>query len=430
MSAVGGGRFLLTAFWSAVGAAVVLAAMIASAWLLREAREVYHPWYARPGRLFVFTAFMGVLAGWTVARAGAILPHRMRGTRHPVLAWAIALPVWLLLAAVTSYYAPAAAYLFTVPLLLAAILLLVTPLSGTVAVRIASFVILCITVAMWGWLLLQLLRFAVAHFGRQPIITPAWAYAALMFLGGIMWTPPALAMLTGRPLRRPGFATALLLAAVVAAGGYAYAAPAYTYEQPLRRAVQFVQDTSSGRAFWQVGSIEPGLDLERNPAQWTPLGGPLPTTVPTPRLRHPFVFFAEVPPLGDIPGRVTMRTARVGDSIEFTVSVVPGVRALGASFVMPPGLTPVRPNLPGIARGGRWVATFAAMPMEGAAFHGFVHASDEPRLNALRVILHTSRLPGGSGWQGLTPWLPQERVVWSSEARYIVQPLPEVAPPQ
>jgi hypothetical protein len=28
------------------------------------------------------------------------------------------------------------------------------------------------------------------------------------------------------------------------------------------------------------------------------------------------------------------------------------------------------------------------------------------------------------------PWLPQERVVWSSEARYIVQPLPEVAPPQ
>jgi hypothetical protein len=106
------------------------------------------------------------------------------------------------------------------------------------------------------------------------------------------------------------------------------------------------------------------------------------------------------------------------------------VRALGASFVMPPGLTPVRPNLPGISRGGRWVATFAAMPIEGAAFHGFVHASDEPRLNALRVILHTSRLPGGSGWQGLTPWLPRERAVWSSEARYIVQPLPEVAPPQ
>ena len=428
--AVGGGQFLLTAFWSVIGSALVLASMIAAAWLLREAREAYHPWYARPERLFVFTAAMGVLAGWTVARAGAFLPHGIRGTRHPVLAWALGLPLWILLAAAASYYAPAAAYLFNVPLLIAGILLLVTPLSRTVAVRITSLLILGATVTMWGWLLLQVLRFAVAHFGRQSIITPVWVYAVLIFLGGIMWIPPALAVLTGRRLRRPAFATALLLAAVVAAGAYAYAAPAYTYEQPLRRAVQFVQDTTSGRAFWQVGSTEPGLDLERNSAQWAPLGGPLPTAVPAPRLRHPFVFFAEVPPVAEIPGRVTARKSRVADSIEFTISVVPGVRALGASFVMPPGLAPIRPNLPGIVRGGRWVASFGAMAMEGVAFRGFLHAKDEAQIDAVRVILHTSRLPGGTGWQGLPPWLPQERVVWYGEARFIVQPLPEVAPPQ
>jgi hypothetical protein len=97
---------------------------------------------------------------------------------------------------------------------------------------------------------------------------------------------------------------------------------------------------------------------------------------------------------------------------------------------MPEQLVPTRPNLPGTARTGRWVATFGAIPKEGIAFQGFVDAADEPRLDRLLVVLHTSRLPGGTGWQGLVPWLPRERVVWSAEARYVVQPLAEVAPPQ
>jgi hypothetical protein len=125
-----------------------------------------------------------------------------------------------------------------------------------------------------------------------------------------------------------------------------------------------------------------------------------------------------------------MRTSRVGEAVQFTVSVTPAARGLTASFVMPPQLVPVRPNLPGTARSGRWVASFGAIPGEGVAFQGFVQAADEHRLRDLRVILHSPRLPGGSGWQGLPRWLPQERVVWSSESRYIVQPLLEVAPPQ
>jgi hypothetical protein len=430
VAAVGTGRLILTALWSVVGTAIAFGAMVAAAWLLRESRESFHPWYARPDRFFAFSVLMGVLGAWSVARVGAILPHRARGTRHPVLAWAIALPAWLLLAGIVSYSAPAAAYLFNIPLLLAAVLLLMTPLSGTRAVRLTSLAIFAIVASLWGWLLLHLLRFAVGHFGRMPIITPPWIYATLLFFGGVMLAPPAIAVITGRALRRPGVATAVLLLAVVASGAYAYAAPAYTYEQPLRRSVMFVQDASTGKAYWQVGSTEPGLDLGVNPGTWQPLEEPLPGSVPIGRLRHPFVFSSPVPAVQDLPGRVTMRTSRVGDSVQFTVSVTPAVRGLAASFVMPAQLVPIRPTLPGTARSGRWVSAFGAVPPEGVAFQALVHASDEPRLEDLRVMLHTSRLPGGSGWQGLLPWLPQDRVVWSSEARYIVQPLPEVAPPQ
>jgi hypothetical protein len=262
----------------------------------------------------------------------------------------------------------------------------------------------------------------------MPIITPVWAYAALMFMGGLMLAPAAVALLTGRPLRRPGMATALVLVATVVAGVFAYLAPAYTFEQPLRRSVMFVLDASTSESFWQVGSVEPGLDLDRAPGVWKPLGAPLATSVPVPRLRHPFVFYSQADATEQVPGHVTMRTSSVGNSVQFTVSVTPAVRGLAASFVMPPQLVPVRPNLPGTARSGRWVASFGAVPNPGVAFQAFVQASDEHRLRDLRVVLHTPRLPGGNGWQGLPRWLPQERVVWSSEARYIVQPLQEVGP--
>ena len=41
------------------------AAMIGATWALRAAREVYHPWYARPDRLFLL-----LLAVGTHGRAG------------------------------------------------------------------------------------------------------------------------------------------------------------------------------------------------------------------------------------------------------------------------------------------------------------------------------------------------------------------------
>lgn len=430
--AVGLGRLLLTAFWSILGAAITVAAMIAAAWLLREAREVYHPWYAKPERFFLVTAAMGMLGGWIMARMGWVLPARIRGCRHVVVVWCVALPVWIALAGLAFYFAPAAAYLFVLPLLVASLLLLMTRLTSSIAVRFASLIVFAFNVVLWAWLLFSLLLFAVAHFGREPQITPVWAYAALMFIGGIMLAPPALAVLTGRPLRQPSLMTAVLLVITVIAGSWAYSAPAYTPERPLRRSVLYAQDSSGGGGYWQVGSSEPGLDLLVQAARWTPLRGPLPLAVPVRRLPHPFVFQAKVDATWQIPGAVSIRTNPVGDTVEFTVSVRPSEPGLAATFVLPPGVTPIRPNIPGVSSAAykAWVATFGAIPLEGVAFHASVPAAQEIRLSEVRVILRTPRLPGGKGWQGLPDWLMQQRTVWSSEARYIVQPLPEVAPPQ
>lgn len=428
--AVGAGRFVLTAAWSVIGSVLVLAGMIAGGWLLRESREVYHPWYAKPERLFVLTAMMGLLSGWVVARAGRVLPQRARGTRHPVVAWAIALPAWIALAGLTFAFAPAAAYLFLLPLLVAAALLVFVPLDSPAPVRFASLLSGGFNVALWGWLLVQLLGFAVAHFGRQPIVTPAWVYAALMFVAGIVLVPPFLAMLTGRPLWRPGLVSAALLAATAAAAGYAYSAPAYTYERPLRRAVLFAQDVSSPIAFWQVGSVEPGLDLEATTVPWAPFSSALPFAVPIPRLPHPFVFARQDTPEREVPARVTLRTAPAGDAVEFTVSVTPARRGLAVAFVMPAGFTPIRPSLPGIVRNGRWTASYGAVPLHGAAFRAHARGADAAAIADVRAVVRTHRLPGGHGWQGLPAWLPQDRTVWTSEARYIIAPLPEVAPPR
>jgi hypothetical protein len=142
------------------------------------------------------------------------------------------------------------------------------------------------------------------------------------------------------------------------------------------------------------------------------------------------VFHTKVEATWQIPGAVSMRTGPIGDAVEFTVSVMPSQRGVAATFVMPPGLTPSRPNLPGVVTRGYWMATFGAVPPQGTAFHAFVPAAQSDRLSQVRVMLRTSKLPGGDGWQGLPGWLLQDRTVWTSEARYIVQPLPEVAPPR
>ena len=85
--------------WSAIGAVLVFASMTGATWALRAGREMYHPWYAKPDRLFALLLAVAALVGWIVSRAGAWLPARAHGLRHPLVAWTVTLPVWIALAA-------------------------------------------------------------------------------------------------------------------------------------------------------------------------------------------------------------------------------------------------------------------------------------------------------------------------------------------
>ncbi len=142
-------RWLLTSLWTLAGSAAVVASMVGATWALRAAREVYHPWYARPGRLFLFLLAVGFTIGWSIARLGQWLPRRAHGLRHPLVAWSLALPVWVVLAAGMLSLAPGAAYLWLLPLLGAGLLFSILPLSNAVAVRAASVVIFLITATLW-----------------------------------------------------------------------------------------------------------------------------------------------------------------------------------------------------------------------------------------------------------------------------------------
>ena len=423
--AIGGvSRWLLTLLWSAIGSALAAAAMVGATWALRAAREVYHPWYAMPDRMFLLMALAGLTVGWAVVRAGQFLPGRAHGLRHPVVTWSAALPVWIVIAAGALWYAPGAAYLWTVPLLVAGFLLTVAPPRSEPAVRIASVLILAVAAVMWLKDSLDLMRFIVAVFGRLPLITPVFVYAAIMAIAGIMLLPPFIAATaTSRPLLRPKLMTAVLLLAISAAGAWAYAAPAYTHEQPLRRAVRAIQSPAGDSATWEVASIEPGLDLaEGAPSGWAPASGPV-EGVPLGTLPHPFVFRkAGGPSLGLPPMAITAYAAQpLEGGIEMQLTVVPQTPGLDVTFLLPAGLKPARANLPGVIRRGRWAATYVAVPAEGVTLRASFANTAPDALQRTDVVVTSERFPQGTGWQSLPAWLPQERTVWAARASWILR---------
>ena len=418
-------RWLLTLVWTTIGALVVAASMVGATWGLRAAREVYHPWYAMPDRLFLLLVLIGLTVGWAVVRIGHFLPSRVHGLRHPVVTWSATLPVWLLMAAGAWWVAPAAAYLWMVPLLAAGLLLTMAPARGGIAVRMASSIIFLVAAALWLTDGHDVLRFVVAVFGRLPVITPEFVYAAIIVVVATMLMPPLVGTIAARrPLLRPKLMTAVFLLAVSGAAAWAYVAPGYTYEQPLRRYVRAVQLPSSDTAIWEVASIEPGLDLADNaPGGWTS-GGPPPEDVPWGLLPHPFVFRnPRGPALGAAPVEIAGYVVRpLPAGIEMQLTVLPKARAVDATFLLPAGLTPARANLPGFVRRGRWMTTFVALPAEGVTLRAsFPSSVDEATLRRTEVIASTDRFPNGSGWQQLPDWLPQERTVWAATAAWVLR---------
>lgn len=419
-------RWILTILWGWIGAAAAALSMVAATWLLRSAREVYHPWYAKPGRLFLLLIAVAVLAGWSMARLGQWLPRRAHPVRQAALVWSVALPAWIVFSALSFWFLPSAAYLWTLPLCAAGLLLSLLPSSSDAAVRIASLVVLTISGTLWLGETHDLLRFVIAVMGRLPIVTPAFVYAAILSAAAVMVAPPLVALFERQqPLLRPWLVTAVLLLSLCAATIAAYMAPAYTHEQPLRRHVRVVQHEAKETATWEVASVEPGLDLAPDaPRGWMPVapGSADPdASVPLGRYMFPFVFRTAGPTLGPPPATLSSVTVKsLPEGSQISVSILPKERGLSASFVLPAGVTPARSNFPGIARLGRWTATYVALPAEGLAWEASVRGIQPDQLLQTRIVITSNRLPGGSGWQSLPAWLPQDTAVWSSSASWVI----------
>ena len=420
-------RLALTFVWVILGAAAVVAAMVGALWVLRGMREVYHPWYAQMGRAAAFMLASGIAAGWLMTRAGALLPARVRGERHPSLTWAIALPFWIALAAAAMWLAPGASYLATVPLLAAGVLLAAMPLRSGWAVRVASAIVLALAAAIWLHNTIDLLHFSNAVFGRFATVTPLWIFPALFALAGIFLVPPFIATVAaGAPgLPRPSIFTGFCVIALAVTGLAAYFGDAYSDRHPLRRYARFVQDDGTKTAMWEIGGNEPGLDV--HPTQelsWTPDTGAASRPLPVSPMRFPFRFVAEAPAV-TTPAQVTASVAPIGDGVELTVTVRPVDPSALVTLVLPAGVEPARSNLPGImTTGGRWRSIFAAPPADGVVWRVVVPRADEARIGETGVIVESARLPGAADQGGPGPalpgWMPGAVAAWHARAVHLI----------
>lgn len=417
---------LMTVVWSLAGLAIVTAAMVGATWGVRHARAVYHPWYGHPLRFGLFLLVSASAAGWLTREAGRLLPALFRGSTHPVLVWVVALPVWIGLAAFTSIKAPTAAFLWTLPLGTAGLLLAVAGNRSAAWIRGASVVVLLVSAALWLQDAPVIFSFAVAALGREPLVTPAFVYPALILLVSHMVAPPVLATVWGwnAPPRHAPAITSVLLFAFVVSAGLVYAAPAYTHERSLRRQVRYVAETAGGRAWWEVAANEPGLDLPAGrgaPENWSP-AAEAPTRF-LQALEGPFVFRASADPHPP-PARVHRDVVRVEGGIRLEVSVVPAEPGLIVTFVLPPRLVPEEATLAGTVRRGRWRAAYVAPPLDGITFQARLSAVTPDVLRDAAVLIQSTGFPGGQGWQRLPPWLPQDRMVWSGWAYWVVPMVP------
>jgi hypothetical protein len=120
-------------------------------------------------------------------------------------------------------------------------------------------------------------------------------------------------------------------------------------------------------------------------------------------------------------------TPPLPDGTHVTLSVVPREPGVAVAFVLPEGVTPARSSPAGIVRNGHWIATYIAVPPEGIAWDGSFRKGTDQALPNIRVAISSARLPGGSGWQSLPEWLPQEVAVWSANATWVL-PAQVIAP--
>ena len=409
--AAGVGGVLVAAGWAIVGVLVVAGAAIGSVALLRAVREVYHPWYARPGRFAVMSLLAGLAAAWLLYRLAVHLPPRLRVRRDAVFVWMPALLLWMALAAFTGLAAPRAAYLWVLPLIAVAAPLALTGTSRG-AVRLASVLVLVTASLLWLPDVVSMLGFLVALFGTFPIIAPVWILPALLLLTALMLVPPLLALLVASGWPRPRFVTRAVVAALALSGACAYRAPAYTPERPMRLTLLSVGDGDGPRtsAVLAVEGTEPAVDLGLTAPLLTPA-----VSLPDPIARFtagaPFVSLGVTPELPPA-GRVTcVESLAASGEVGLAVTVVPIVEGLRTRLELPSGLVPLRSNWPGQVRGGRWTAAYVAVPSEGTTFNLALGADRAGRACEGRVLLR--RLRPVDPVTGRVPlWVDRPGVAW------------------
>ena len=450
--------FGLRAVLGTVGDAFVLsaaavAAMLGATWLLRATREVYHPWYAHPDRFFLLLALAGATGAWLAGRLLSILawPRAI----HPAAVWCCTLPLWMVLAGLSVTLAPGAAFLWTIPLLAAAIGLVVVPLDRPQAVRAVATVVFMAAGLFWtrdAWLLA---RFAVTTLGFEPLVTPIWVYPGIMTATAVMLVPPAFGACRCSASRFARTAiTAGLLLVLTGAFAAAYVAPAYTSDRPQRRSLRYVHDVGHG-AFWELDGNEPGPGVaeDHGPTGWyaalrerraerrtedligreqrfrrqrglpdLDVGTREERREIFERTARPFRYRAAAP-LAPAPATVEARLDTHADEAELSVTVRPTEPETTISLILPIVLRPLRSNVPGTVRLLGWRATYIP-PLGGSATFQIVLGKDRlDELKDARVVVSRTGLPGAEPGSPLPAWVLPDPATWTTRAEFVM-PLP------
>jgi hypothetical protein len=105
------------------------------------------------------------------------------------------------------------------------------------------------------------------------------------------------------------------------------------------------------------------------------------------------------------------------------VTVRPHDPSAFVTLMLPPGLKPVRANLPGTISSvnNRWRSTFVAPPADGVMWRLVFAEANESRLGETAVFVQTAGGP--------EPWMPRAVTAWSVRSLHIIPVGPMLAAP-
>jgi hypothetical protein len=257
-----------------------------------------------------------------------------------------------------------------------------------------------------------MLGFLVALLGAFPIVAPVWTLPSLLLLAALTLAPPMLALLVASGWPRPRFVTRAVLVATALSMAWAYRAPAYTPDRPLRLALVAVGDGDGPRTstVLAVAGNEPAPDLGSAAPVLTPAAS-------VPEMLAGFTGGSRFVSLGMTPeaepaGRSTCAESPAAPGeVGLAVTVVPAVEGLHVRLELPRGRVPLRSNWPGQVRGSHWSATYVAVPVEGITFQVALSADGAGPACDGRLLLRRAR-PVDPASGRLPSWLDRPGIAW------------------